>query len=65
MDKCSWCKRKSIGINCMWCSSTFCPKCIQLEIHECKKISDKIENERKIIQSKNKVICSEKLKTKV
>lgn len=39
--RCKFCnKKKSILIECKYCKSKLCSKCITLEIHNCIKIED-------------------------
>ena len=44
---CFKCKKKGIPINCKYCGLGFCSRCIVLEIHECKGINLKKEDEIK------------------
>ena len=50
---CDKCKKKGIPIKCNFCIGSYCPRCIQLEIHICRGIE----------KSKDKHI--EKLKTQL
>lgn len=44
---CFKCKKRGIPIECKYCNLGFCSRCIVLEIHECKGIESKKENEIK------------------
>ena len=41
MVRCTYCRRKGSFIKCVYCENIYCSKCIQPEIHECTKLSDK------------------------
>jgi len=49
---CFKCKKKGIPIDCKYCNSGFCSRCIVLEIHACKGIETKKENEIKELDKK-------------
>ena len=48
---CFRCKRKGIPINCRFCDSGFCSRCIDLSIHNCSGL-DEYKNEKKKILEK-------------
>jgi predicted nucleic acid binding AN1-type Zn finger protein len=49
---CFKCKKKGIPIDCKYCNLGFCSRCIVLEIHGCKGIETKKENEIKELDRK-------------
>ncbi len=62
MGACENCHRKKIlELTCTMCKCHFCPGCIQLELHDCKNISDKIQKDLEILSSKNVRVESKKI----
>lgn len=49
---CLNCKRKGIPIDCKYCKLGFCSRCIVLEIHNCKGVEIKKENQKKELEKK-------------
>ena len=47
---CKKCKQKGIGIVCKYCFVEYCTSCIQLEIHGCPGLHDKIKEELTYLQ---------------
>ena len=60
---CKKCSKKGIGINCKYCLVEYCTSCIQLEIHECTGIDNKIKDE--LINLKTKLEFEKDKKVKV
>ena len=51
--KCPSCQRnKGIQLTCRDCTGKFCTGCIQLEVHNCPKLSQRIETEQTILEKK-------------
>jgi hypothetical protein len=59
--KCDKCSRKRITVECAWCKNQYCTGCIQLELHGCSNIKDKIEKDKKILEERNVQIVSKKI----
>ena len=51
MVRCTHCRRKGSFIKCVCCECIYCSKCIQPEIHECTKLSDKKVSTEKLKSS--------------
>jgi hypothetical protein len=51
--KCGKCFKKGITIQCMTCTKEFCTGCIQLEVHSCEMMMDKIKKDLEILEKKN------------
>lgn len=49
---CYKCKKKGLPIPCSYCNHGYCSGCIQLEIHKCEGLADKIENEKTNLEKK-------------
>lgn len=44
------CRHKMKILKCNECNGMFCPSCIQLEIHKCSFLDNKIKTEREILE---------------
>ena len=59
MVRCGFCKKKTgVPITCKACSLELCTRCIDLSIHECKKIENAVNEKKKILEDnlmKNKI----------
>jgi len=42
---CNKCRKKGVYIQCMACKGSFCTGCIQLEVHSCDMMQEKIKND--------------------
>jgi hypothetical protein len=62
--KCKNCrKKKSILLECKYCNIGFCGKCIELDIHNCKKIDEC--RKRKRDELENKLLSEKSIENKV
>lgn len=57
--RCDNCRKKCIHIFCNFCSSNFCSRCVQPEIHKCSKMNEMIQQKRKSLEN-NLIIEKEK-----
>lgn len=61
---CSLCKKKGIPLDCRFCNSGFCSRCIDLSIHKCKGIDEWKKEKREVLEKqlefkpKNKITFS-------
>ena len=51
---CDFCKKKGIPMNCNYCPGHYCSRCINLDTHECKGVSDKKEKHIKNLKNQLK-----------
>lgn len=62
--KCKNCrKKKSILLDCNYCNIGFCGRCIELEIHKCKKIDECRKRKRDTLETK--LLSEQTLKSKI
>lgn len=54
MGRCECCKKKvgSVQFDCKYCLLTLCIKCRHFEVHACKGISSKREDDLKMLDKK-------------
>ena len=58
--RCQHCKRVSI-LKCKYCQFDFCSGCIQLEVHGCKNLQDKVDELVDTLKSKLQPIKAAKI----
>ena len=46
------CKHKSKILTCPECKECFCTRCIQLEVHNCPGLTDKIKSSKELLAQK-------------
>ena len=46
------CKHKNRFLTCRECSGSFCCKCIQLEVHACPKLDERLKTEKENLSKK-------------
>ena len=51
--RCDFCKKKTcVPHKCNYCIGIYCPRCTQLEIHCCKGLNNKQQQERSHLKNK-------------
>jgi predicted nucleic acid binding AN1-type Zn finger protein len=60
---CDKCKRKGVPIDCKYCEQHFCPRCIQLEVHNCDGIQKRKDEHLKQLEKQLEFKCSTTLPT--
>ena len=58
--RCQHCKRVSI-LKCKYCHFDFCSGCIQLEIHGCTNLQDKVDELTSVLKSKLPTVKASKI----
>ncbi len=61
--KCCFCRKKTITIQCKWCTHDFCTSCILVETHKCPNIDNCTSSAK--LNLKNKLISEKIKKTKI
>ena len=62
MTKCHKClRRKGFTLNCSECPGVFCTGCIQLELHECAGLHQKIQKDLRALELKNQKVTAQKV----
>lgn len=62
MTKCQKClRKKGFALNCSECKGVFCTGCIQLELHECPGLVQKVKKDLMILEVKNQKVTAQKV----
>lgn len=57
------CKHKNRFLTCRDCKGSFCARCIQLETHECPKLSERSRTEKENLSKKLVKVVAPKVLT--